>query len=85
MGMIPSIIGKVELVYEGEQEGAAFVAERLIGSAAKSIFDTYFPVIKKLKREDEKDPYEAILQWFFEQSSFEIMDDGTEEEYQKAA
>ncbi|MCA0931879.1 AAA family ATPase [Lutimonas saemankumensis] len=84
MGMIPSIIGKVELVYEGEQEGAAFVAERLIGSAAKSIFDTYFPVIKKLKREDEKDPYEAILQWFFEQSSFEIMDDGTEEEYQKA-
>ena len=79
MGMIPSIIGKVELVYEGEQEGAAFVAERLIGSAAKSIFDNYFPAIKKLKREEEKDPYEAVLQWFFEQSSFELMDDGTEE------
>lgn len=84
MGMIPSIIGKVELVYEGEQEGAAFVAERLIGSAAKRIFDNYFPAIKKLKREDEKDPYEAILQWFFEQSSFELMDDGTEEEYRNA-
>lgn len=84
MGMIPSIIGKVELVYEGEQEGAAFVAERLIGSAAKRIFDNYFPAIKKLKREDEKDPYEAILQWFFEQSSFELMDDGTEEEYRHA-
>ncbi|WKK67599.1 AAA family ATPase [Lutimonas zeaxanthinifaciens] len=84
MGMIPSIIGKVELVYEGEQEGAAFVAERLIGSAAKSIFDNYFPAIKKLKREDEKDPYEAVLQWFFEQSSFELMDDGSEEEYSNA-
>ncbi|UCE94996.1 MAG: AAA family ATPase [Flavobacteriaceae bacterium] len=84
MGMIPSIIGKVELVYEGEQEGAAFVAERLIGSAAKSIFDNYFPAIKKLKREDEKDPYESVLQWFFEQSSFELMDDGTEKEYSEA-
>ena len=81
LGMIPSIIGKVELVYEGEQEGAAFVAERLIGAASKTLFDTYFPAIKKLKHEDEKDAYDAIMQWFFEQSSFELMDDGTEEEY----
>jgi magnesium chelatase subunit I len=81
LGMIPSITGKVELVYEGEQEGAAFVAERLIGGAAKSIFDNYFPAIKKLKREEEKDPYDAVMQWFFEQSSFELMDDGTEKEY----
>ena len=29
MGTIPAITGKVELVYEGEQEGAAFVAEQL--------------------------------------------------------
>jgi magnesium chelatase subunit I len=84
MGMIPSIIGKVELVYEGEQEGAAFVAERLIGSASKTLFDNYFPVIKKLKHEDDKDAYDAIMQWFFEQSSFELMDDGTEEEYSSA-
>ena len=84
LGMTPSIIGKVELVYEGEQEGAAFVAERLIGAASKSLFDSYFPVIKKLKHEDEKDPYDAVMQWFFEQSSFELMDDGTEEEYSSA-
>ena len=83
LGMTPSIIGKVELVYEGEQEGAAFVAERLIGSAAKTLFDTYFPAIKKLKHENDKDPYEEVLQWFFEQSSFELMDDGSEEDYAK--
>ena len=84
LGMIPSITGKVELVYEGEQEGAAFVAERLISSAAKSLFDRYFPAIKKLKHEQEKDPYEGVLQWFFEQTSFELMDNGTEEEYSHA-
>jgi magnesium chelatase subunit I len=33
MGIIPSITGKVELVYEGEQEGAAYVAQNLIASA----------------------------------------------------
>jgi magnesium chelatase subunit I len=81
LGMIPSITGKVELVYEGEQEGAAYVAERLIASASKSLFDRYFPTIKKLKHEHDKDPYEELLQWFFEQSSFELMDNGPEEEY----
>lgn len=84
LGMIPSITGKVELVYEGEQEGAAYVAERLIGSAAKSLFDEYFPTIKKLKHEQDKDPYDGVLQWFFEQSSFELMDNGSEEEYIQA-
>ena len=84
LGMIPSITGKVELVYEGEQEGAAFVAERLIGSAAKSLFDNYFPEIRKLKHEDDKDPYEGVLQWFFEQSSFDLMDNGSEQEYNQA-
>ncbi len=81
LGMIPSITGKIELVYEGEQEGASFVAETLISNAAKTIFSKYFPKIKKLMREGEQDPYDEILSWFFEESSFELMDDGSEEEY----
>jgi len=52
LGMVPSITGKVELVYEGEQEGADFVAENLIGTAAKTLFKNYFPEIKKLKHEN---------------------------------
>lgn len=84
LGMVPSITGKVELVYEGEQEGAAFVAENLIGAAAKTLFANYFPEIKKLKREEEKDPYDDVLQWFFESSSFELFDDGSEQEYSDA-
>jgi hypothetical protein len=36
--VIPSITGKVELVYEGEQEGAAYVAQNLIASAIHTFF-----------------------------------------------
>ena len=84
LGMIPAITGKVELVYEGEQEGAAYVAETLINAAAKTLFTSYFPEIKKLKHANDKDPYNDILLWFFEESSFELMDDGTEQEYENA-
>ena len=35
--IIPAITGKVELVYEGEQEGAEFVANKLIDSAIKTL------------------------------------------------
>jgi magnesium chelatase subunit I len=37
-----------------------------------------------LKHEDEKDAYERVLQWFFDASSFELFDDGSEEEYRDA-
>jgi magnesium chelatase subunit I len=47
MGIIPSITGKVELVYEGEQEGAAYVAQNLIASAIHTFFPGYFPKIEK--------------------------------------
>ncbi len=81
MGIIPAITGKVELVYEGEQEGADEVAKILIGDATKSLFDDYFPKIEKLVKEDQKDPYENILAWFFEQSGFELEDNLSDKEY----
>ena len=83
MGMIPAITGKVELVYEGEQEGAASVAHTLIGDAIKTLFVTYFPEIKKLEKQNEKSPYDDIVTWFFDQSDFQLLDDLTEEEYKK--
>ena len=84
LGMAPAIIGKIELVYEGEEEGAEYVAEKLIGSAAKTLFVEVFPEIKKLKLATDKDPYEGVLNWFFNQSSFELLDDASEEEYVEA-
>ncbi|RXG15600.1 magnesium chelatase subunit I [Leeuwenhoekiella aestuarii] len=83
MGMIPAITGKVELVYEGEQEGAASVAHTLIGDAIQRLFVTYFPEIKKLEKQNEKSPYDDIVTWFFDQSDFQLLDDLTEDEYKK--
>jgi len=81
MGVIPSITGKVELVYEGEQEGAGNVALSLIGDAVKTLFTANFPKIQKLEKQDEKTPYHDTLEWFFAESGFEIMDDASEKLY----
>jgi magnesium chelatase subunit I len=81
-GIIPAITGKVELVYEGEQEGAASVAQSLISNAIKSLFPIYFPEIKKLEKQTEESPYDELISWFFNTNSdFEILDDIDEEIY----
>lgn len=48
-GIIPAITGKVELVYEGEQEGAGIVARNLIGKAIRTLFTQYFPTLRNRK------------------------------------
>jgi len=84
LGVIPSITGKIELVYEGEQEGADTVAEILIDDAVKSLFPKFFPKINKLERKDEETPYDELALWFFEGEGFELLDDYTDEEYKRA-
>ncbi len=83
MGIIPAITGKVELVYEGEQEGAAVVAQHLISDAIKSFFPAFFPKIEKLERDADASPYAKILEWFFAETGFELLDDATDEVYKK--
>lgn len=82
MGVIPAITGKVELVYEGEQEGAAQVANFLIGDAIHTLLPGYFPKIEKLEREKEKNAYSDLLEWFFAESGFELLDEASDSEYQ---
>ena len=83
MGIIPAITGKVELVYEGEQEGAAAVAQNLLGSAIHTFFPAYFPKIEKLEKPDAKTAYTDLIEWFFAESGFELLDDATDEEYSR--
>jgi magnesium chelatase subunit I len=68
IGVIPSITGKIELVYEGEQEGPYQVAFNLLNKAIRSQFVQYFPNpenIKKRRGEAAPDnPYKAITGWF---------------------
>ncbi|MEY3850223.1 MAG: hypothetical protein RJA38_664, partial [Bacteroidota bacterium] len=84
MGVVPSITGKVELVYEGEQEGSGFVANHLIGEATKTLFLQYFPKIEKLKKQDQVTPYDEIVNWFFEADGFELTDESNQEDYLSA-
>ena len=83
MGTIPAIIGKIELVYEGEQEGANNIAQLLIENAIKTLFDSYFPEIQKLEHKDAETPYDEIIEWFFDQSDFELLDDMEDRLYKK--
>jgi len=84
MGVIPSITGKVELVYEGEQEGVAEVANQLIVDAVNANFEALFPKIEKLTKPESQDPYGNVVAWFFEENDFELLDSFTDAEYKNA-
>ena len=62
--VISAINGKIELVYEGEQEGATEISRLLILESVKTFFINYFPKIKKLNKSEEIDPYNEVLDWF---------------------
>jgi len=65
IGIIAAINGKVELVYEGEQEGAEQISLHLINQSVKTLFFKYFPEIKKLEHKDKEGPYDRLLSWFY--------------------
>jgi magnesium chelatase subunit I len=72
VGIIPSITGKIELVYEGEQEGPYQVAMNLMDKALRSQFIQYFPNPESLKKRKtrpegepkEENPYKSVIGWF---------------------
>ena len=73
VGVIPAITGKVELVYEGEQEGPAKVANILIGKAIKSVFEKNFPSPELFKKKKEQNPYRLIIVWFSKNNIVDIL------------
>ncbi len=81
IGVIPAITGKVELVYEGEQEGADFVANALLDNAIKTLFPRYFPKVEKLQKQDEETPYDDLISWFFNSDGFELLDNLNDVDY----
>ncbi|MBY0482016.1 MAG: sigma 54-interacting transcriptional regulator [Chitinophagaceae bacterium] len=74
-GIIPAITGKIELVYEGEQEGPYQVAVQLLDKSIRTQFVQYFPNPDQVKKKrsagkkstEEKEPenpYKSITRWF---------------------
>ena len=72
-GIIPSMTGKMELVYEGEQEGPYSVAQDIIDEAIKELFLEYFPNPEALKKAGEKDPYATVKKWFGQAYTIELL------------
>jgi magnesium chelatase subunit I len=83
-GVVPAINGKIELVYEGEQEGAAAVANYLIGAAIKKEFLLLFPDPSKLRKKTEESPYKAITEWFASGNTSDLMLTDNDANYRKS-
>lgn len=81
-GIIPAITGKVELVYEGEQEGPAIVAQNLIGRAIRKQFISCFPNPDTFRKQKEKSPYKTITDWFNEGHSLDLLNNMSQSEYE---
>ena len=82
-GVIPSITGKVELVYEGEQEGPGIVAQNLVGKALRTQFVNYFPDPDKFRKQKEKSPYKKISNWFGDGNTIDLLNDISQAEFEK--
>lgn len=83
VGVIPAITGKVELVYEGEQEGPGIVAQNLVGKAIRTQFVNYFPDPDKFRKQKEKSPYKKISNWFGDGNTIDLLNDISQVEFEK--
>ena len=83
VGVIPSITGKVELVYEGQQEGPGIVAQNLVGKAIRTQFIQYFPDPEKFRKQKEKSPYKKISSWFGDGNTIDLLHDMPNSDYEK--
>jgi magnesium chelatase subunit I len=93
--ILPGITGKVELVFEGEQEGAVKVSKALVGKAVRETFKQYFPdpLRKRAKvaqaegasarQTPEDSTYRPIIQWFEAGNTVEVADDMSLGAYRK--
>ena len=83
-GVIPAITGKIELVYEGEQEGPYDVALNLLGKAIKEEFLEHFPNPDRLKKSQKVDPFLSIKKWFSEGNTVDLLNDSSDERFKEA-
>ena len=80
-GIVPALTGKMELVYEGEEEGSRFVAETLIATAIKTLFEKYFPKVEKIEKANVRGPYDPIVEWFLNVDKFQINNEDSDKIY----
>jgi len=80
-GVIPAITGKIELVYEGEQEGHYSVAMKLLGQAISTKFLERFPNPAKTGNSPDRDPYDVLRAFFSDSHVVELENDATDSDF----
>jgi len=70
-----AVTGKVELVYEGEREGAAAVSRLLIGKAIKAVFDRHLPDAYAAGEGPEQQRFQPVLDWFSGGKALDLSDE----------
>ena len=81
LSVVPAVNGKLELVYEGEQEGSYIVVINLISKTIKSLFNEIFPVVNdKIKDKKNDSPYKSIQRWF-EKNQLNLKNDISNKDY----
>jgi len=90
---VPSMSGKLELVYEGEQEGLQKVSTNLVGSAVRKTFERFFPGVyqpgKGAKRPQKAEKpaakgdgaYKPIIDYFAVGRKLELTDDLSDRDF----
>lgn len=85
-GVFPAITGKIEMVYEGEQEGPMRVAQNILDKAIRNLFVQYFPnptkVKKKKAQQEEKNIYNEVQKYFEQGNVLDILTDTSDKEYE---
>ena len=77
---LAAFVGKIELVYEGEQEGVTNVVKGLLGKAIKQVFLNYFPEPYAATKKGEKF-YAKTVEWFKNDRKIDISDLQSNKEY----
>jgi magnesium chelatase subunit I len=84
--IIPAITGKIELVYEGEQEGPLQVAHNLLDKAIRTLFALYFPNPDSFKKKKQgaptENPYRSVIQWFDKGNAVQLLQDVSDKQYE---
>jgi magnesium chelatase subunit I len=91
--ILPGVTGKIELVFEGEQEGSVKVSRALVGKAVRETFKHYFPdPLRKPPRQKQEQPgsrlpddteYGKIITWFEGGNVVEVTDNMPGADYKR--
>ena len=83
-GIVPAITGKVELVYEGEQEGPYAVAMDLFNRSISQLFLQFFPKPDEYDKGEDSDPYGTIRAWFSGGNEVDLHNDDSDQNFNQS-